>query len=353
MTAPIDKSQHWQGYDAIIDVRSPSEYANDHIPGAVNLPVLDDAERAEIGTIYKQTSPFAARKRGAAIISRNIARHLCDAKLLVNQPVEWSPLIYCWRGGQRSGAMARVLAEIGWRVAVLAGGYKHYRRQVLAGLADLALSLVVIDGATGSGKTAILKQYAKLTGQAIDLEGLSHHRGSLLGADPDTPQPSQCMFESGLYAAVAELDATKPVLIEGESSRLGEVHIPPALWQLMGAAPRLRITARLPTRVAYIVSHYAHLTQNPNAVKQLLAFLAKRQSKQNLAELEGCLAAEDWSGLVAGLLRLHYDPSYAHAANQRGGAVLDEIALATLEDASFASAAGHIKKLLAKLGKSA
>lgn len=402
MTAPITRSQDWRGtYDTIIDVRTPSEYADDHIPGAVNLPVLSCAERAEVGVLYKQVSAFHARKRGAALISRNLAAHLEGG--LADKEVGWSPLIYCWRGGQRSGAAARVLAEIGWQVAVLDGGYKRYRREVLAGLealeaADAAddkretretgaikeknvqdakgaegaqgaksddgetgakakkrLRLVVLEGATGVGKSAILAEYQRLGGQAIDLEGLSCHRGSLLGGDPHRTQPSQCRFESALFAVVSGLDATKPVLIEGESSRLGQLHVPPALWRLMGRAGRIRLTADLAGRVEYIVAEYQHLTEvagagagagDEDVVSRLIAMLADRHSKKAIAELRECLAGGDWRELVAGLLRLHYDPAYAHAAGRHAGGVLGEIAVPGLNPAGFQSVAKHIRDML-------
>ena len=205
MSAPIIITKNWypEAYDMVIDVRAPVEFAQDHIVGAVNMPVLSNAERIEIGTLYKQSSPFAARKRGAVLVSQNIARHI-DTKLL-DLPADFSPLIHCWRGGQRSRAFAHILSEIGWRCHLLEGGYKAYRRDILDGLkADFSgLSLVVIAGRTGSAKTDILAEIKNQGGQIIDLEGLARHRGSLLGRWPDSPQPSQRFFESSLIDACA------------------------------------------------------------------------------------------------------------------------------------------------------
>ncbi len=186
-------------FDAVIDVRSPAEFADDHIPGAINLPVLNDDERARVGTIYKQESPFAARKVGAALVSRNVARHLDEH--FADKPKEYRPLVYCWRGGQRSGSFAIILSQIGFRATVLSGGYKTYRGQVMDGLREVSgrFEFRVLAGRTGSGKTRVLREMAALGGQVLDLEELAVHRGSLLGSEPGCPQPPQRLFESLLY----------------------------------------------------------------------------------------------------------------------------------------------------------
>lgn len=186
-------------FDVVIDVRSPAEFADDHIPGAINLPALDDAERARVGTIYKQVGPFEARKVGAAMVSRNVARHLDEH--FADKPKGYRPLVYCWRGGQRSGSFALVLTQIGFRTTVLAGGYKTYRGEVMDGLRELApqLRLRVLAGRTGSGKTAVLRELVDRGEQVLDLEALASHRGSLLGSEPGCPQPPQRLFESRLY----------------------------------------------------------------------------------------------------------------------------------------------------------
>ena len=169
-------------FDDIIDVRSPAEFAEDHIPrGQISLPVLSDAERALVGTIYVQDSRFKARRIGAALVARNIAAHLEGS--LKDKSGGWAPLVYCWRGGQRSGAMATVLAQVGWRTAVVAGGYKTWRRRVTAALYDGVppRRLILLDGYTGSAKTEILHRLTALGVQTLDLEGLADHRGSLFG----------------------------------------------------------------------------------------------------------------------------------------------------------------------------
>ena len=194
-------------YDAIIDVRSPAEFAEDHLPGAINLPVLDDAQRAEIGTIYVQTSKFLARRQGAAMVARNIAAHLEGP--LAERTGGFRPLVYCWRGGQRSGAMATVMSQVGWPVTRLEGGYQTWRRRVLSRLYDPAahgpdFRCILLDGPTGSGKTAVLGLLAERGVQVLDLEGLAHHRGSLFGASdraPTAPAPVRKPFAGSPGAA--------------------------------------------------------------------------------------------------------------------------------------------------------
>lgn len=223
-------------HDAIIDVRSPSEFAEDHLPGAINLPVLDDAQRAEVGREYVQGSKFLARRHGAALVARNIAAHLEGA--LADRGGGFRPLVHCWRGGQRSQAMATVMDQVGWHVTLLEGGYRTWRRAVVDRLHDgeLGLNLILLDGPTGCGKTALLGELAARGVQTLDLEGLANHRGSLFGAMPGG-QPAQKLFESRLFADVAALDPARPVVVEAESSKVGRIVLPRALWSAMRAAP--------------------------------------------------------------------------------------------------------------------
>ncbi|HCQ56919.1 MAG TPA: tRNA 2-selenouridine(34) synthase MnmH, partial [Sulfitobacter sp.] len=206
--------------DTIIDVRAPMEFAEDHLPGAINLPVLSDAQRAEVGTIYKQVSPFDARKIGGALVARNTARHLQTA--LADKNGGWQPLVYCWRGGQRSGAFSTILDQVGWRVQLLRGGYRSYRRLVVAALYDTPMlhRLMLIEGGTGTAKTRLLHHLAKAGAQVLDLEGLAQHRGSLFGA-VDGGQPHQKMFESRLAQALTPLDPAQVTWVEAESSKIG------------------------------------------------------------------------------------------------------------------------------------
>lgn len=171
-------------FDAVIDARSESEYAQDHLPGSVNWPSLNDEERARVGTLYAQVSPFEARKLGAALVARNISNHLENH--LCGTPRSWQPLVYCWRGGQRSGALALVLSQIGFKVKVLEGGYREYRREVVRSLELLpsALSFRTVCGRTGTGKSRLLRALARQGAQVLDLEAMAEHRGSVLGSFP-------------------------------------------------------------------------------------------------------------------------------------------------------------------------
>lgn len=228
-------------FDAIVDARSPAEFAEDRLPGAVNWPTLDDGERQVVGTIYKQTSPFDARKLGAAMASRNIATHI--ERELADKARDWQPLVYCWRGGQRSGSLALVLGQIGFRVHLLAGGYRAFRKSVIAALETLpaALELRVICGTTGSGKSRLLAALAGAGAQVLDLEGLACHRGSVLGLAPGDEQPGQKAFETRLWHALRGLDPARPVFVESESRQVGRLRVPDALLQRMRAGACLRL----------------------------------------------------------------------------------------------------------------
>ncbi|MEO7026191.1 MAG: tRNA 2-selenouridine(34) synthase MnmH [Caulobacteraceae bacterium] len=299
------------GFDVVIDVRTPTEFALDRLPGAINLPVLTDEERARVGTIYVQESRFLARRIGAALIARNIADHLDVA--LADKPGSFSPLIYCWRGGQRSGAMATILDQIGWRVAVIAGGYRSWRRRVSAALYDqpLAHRLVLLDGDTGSAKTAILAALAEHGAQTLDLEGLAEHRGSLLGALPGRPQPSQKLFESRLLERLETLDPARPVVVEAESSKVGERLIPPMLWRAMAAAPRIEIVAPRRARAAYVAQVYADAARNREGMASLLSRLPGGHGGKRLAAWRGLLDSGALAALAEALMEAHYDPAYA------------------------------------------
>ncbi len=297
-------------FDEIIDVRSPSEFAEDHIPGAVNCPVLSDGERARVGTLYKQESPFAAKKLGAALVARHIAEHI-EARFL-DKPRAWKPLVYCWRGGKRSGAMSHVLRQIGWQACALEGGYKSWRRHVVAELADLPrrLALRVISGATGSGKSRLLEALAAQGAQALDLEALAAHKGSVLGGLPDELQPSQKMFESRLLAVLQGLTLSQPVFVEAESRRIGQLQVPDALLETMRASPCLRIEASDAARVRFLIGDYDYFLADPDGLKAKLACLRELQSGETLARWDALVDARDWPALVAELLAQHYDPLY-------------------------------------------
>ncbi len=298
------------GYDEIVDVRSPTEYAEDHIPGAINLPVLDDAERARVGTLYKQVSAFEAKKVGAALVSRNIARHI-EAHFQ-GKPRRYRPLVYCWRGGSRSGSLAHVLRSIGWPAAQLEGGYKAYRRRVMAELDSLPgrLRLAVVCGRTGSGKSRFLQVLQQAGGQVLDLEDLAAHKGSVLGGLPDRPQPGQKLFESLIWQRLHALDPARPVFVESESKKIGRLHTPEALLARMRGAECLTLEADLPVRVALLEEEYAHFLADPAGLGRQLDCLAGLQGRERVERWKALASSGLWHELVAELLAGHYDPAY-------------------------------------------
>jgi tRNA 2-selenouridine synthase len=298
------------GFDEVIDVRSPAEYAEDHLPGAINCPALDDAQRALVGTLYKQDSPFAAKKLGAALVLRNIAEHI-DRRFR-DRDRSWRPLLYCWRGGKRSGGFTHVLRQIGWDACALEGGYKAYRRHVVAELARLpqTFDLRIVCGATGSGKSRVLQALAAFGAQVLDLEALAAHKGSVLGDLPDSPQPSQKMFESMLYARLRALDPARPVFAEAESRKIGSLQVPDALIERMRASPCLRIEASLAARVRFLLGDYDYFLADGQRLNARLECLRGVQSAETLARWRSLVEAGEWARLVEELLARHYDPLY-------------------------------------------
>ena len=300
-------------FDEVIDVRSPSEFAEDHIPGAINCPVLDDAERAAIGTLYKQVSPFDAKKRGAALVAKNIARHIEDRFLPHGR--NWRPLVYCWRGGKRSGAMAHILSEIGWHAAQLEGGYRAYRRAILAQLAELPqrYRYRIICGPTGSAKSSLLQALARAGAQVLDLEEIACHRGSVLGNLPETPQPAQKLFDSLVWDRLRQFDPEREVFVEAESRKIGQLQVSDALLACMRASPCVKIEAPRDERVAFLLQEYEHFLGDPEDLRAKLAWLTGLHSKDTVARWTQHIERGQWKELVADLLENHYDPAYRRA----------------------------------------
>jgi tRNA 2-selenouridine synthase len=315
----IEITQAFHGFDAVLDVRSPAEYADDHFPGAISVPVLSDEQRAHIGTVYKQVSPFEAKKQGAALIARNIARHV-EARFS-KHTTHWHPLVYCWRGGMRSGAMAHVLAQIGWKTSQLEGGYKSYRRHVLAGLEALPTSLefCVITGPTGSGKTRLLHALAAEGAQVLDLEKLAQHRGSLLGKLPGQSQPSQKTFETLLWQALHSFKPSRRVYIEAESRKVGELYVPDALHARMRASGCVRIETDLHARVGQLMYDYAHFLRDPVLLVERLAMLKGLYPQAVIDRWCDMARQNEWEPLVEALLVQHYDPAYSRSSGSGFG----------------------------------
>ena len=303
-------------FDALIDVRSEGEFAEDHIPGAINCPVLNDRERAEIGTLDRQVSAFDARRRGAALVARNIAHHL--ETRFAHQPRNWRPLVYCWRGGQRSAAMATVMARIGWPVRRLEGGYRAFRRAVIDDLDRLpsGLTLRIVCGTTGSGKSLLLQRLAQAGAQVLDLEALACHRGSVLGGLPTQPQPSQKAFETQIWQQLRGFDPARPVFVESESRKVGDLRVPDALIRRMRASDCIQLELALAERVRLLRNEYAHFERNLEALFRQLDCLAALHGHARIAAWKQLAQSGQWDALVERLLVEHYDPAYLRSIDR-------------------------------------
>jgi len=333
-------------FDAIIDVRSQSEFAEDHIPGAINCPVLDDEERARVGTLYKQVSPFDAKKVGAALVARNIARHI-DAHFL-DKPRDWKPLVYCWRGGNRSGSMAHILAKIGWQAVQLDGGYKEYRRHVNSELIELPkrFQYRVVCGTTGSGKSRLLQMLASVGAQVLDLEALAAHRGSVLGDLPTEPQPTQKAFESSIWHALRHFEPQRVVFVESESKKVGQLRVPEVLMECMRASRCISLHLPQAKRVQLLMQDYIHFVETPELLNAQLECLLQLHGREKISRWQAMSNAGQIEALVDELLIDHYDPAYLRSI-ERNFAQFGQAERAELADISEASFEALAIKLFA------
>lgn len=336
VSAPVSLAQ-LGAFDAILDARSPAEFAEDHLPGATSAYVLDDAERAQVGTLYKQQSAFAAKRVGAPLVARNIARHFEEQ--FADKPREWQPLVYCWRGGGRSGALAHVLRQAGWEAMTLEGGYKAFRRQVVSDLEELPTRYAyrVILGATGSGKSRLLEALAAAGAQVLDLELLAAHRGSILGDLPDAPQPSQKAFETSLWATLSGFDPARPVFVESESRKVGNLRVPEHLIDRMRAGACIRVDASHDARVALLMEDYAHLIARPRLLVEKLECLKPLHGGEAIERWKALVEGGDWRELVADLLANHYDPAYRRSMyrNYAGAQAASSVEVADISREAF------------------
>ncbi len=328
-------------YDCIIDVRSPAEYALDHMPGAINCPVLDDEQRARVGTLDRQASPFEARKIGAALVAQNIGMHL-QARFL-DMPKDWKPLVYCWRGGNRSGALAHVFARVGWPVMQLEGGYQAYRRSVIASIDEMADTFVfrAVCGTTGSGKSRLLQVLAREGAQVLDLEQLAQHRGSVLGGLPTAPQPGQKMFESRLWDALRRLSPARVVYVESESKKIGDLRVPDKLMDHIRRADCVRVDTTVADRVALLIEDYPHLVNDTVLLGSQLQHLVPLHGHEKINRWMQLAGAGQTAAMVEALLVEHYDPAYLRSINRNFIRYADArpLALAGIDDADFVAAA--------------
>jgi len=331
-------------FDAVIDARSESEFAEDRLPGAVNWPTLGDAERAAVGTTYKQVSAFEARKRGAVMAARNIAAHV--ERHALAQPRQWAPLVYCWRGGQRSGALATVLDAIGFRTSVLEGGYREFRRAVLRELETLpaALPFTVLAGRTGSGKSRLLAALTAQGAQVLDLEALACHRGSVLGLVPGDVQPAQKAFETALWQALRGFSPTRPVWAESESRTIGRLRVPEALLARLRASPCVLVQMPVAARVELLLQDYGHFVRDTPAFCERLAALRELRGAEAVSRWQALARAGDHDSVVQQLLEQHYDPTYERsmARNYAGFAAARVLELASANANELARAARQL-----------
>ncbi len=335
------------GFDAIIDARSPAEYALDHIPGAINCPVLDDDERRIVGTLYKERGAFEARRVGGAMVAANLAHHL--RTVFVDRPPRWRPLIYCWRGGMRSGSMVTWLRLVGWDAQQLAGGYKSWRRHVIDQIELLGpqLNLRVIVGATGSAKTRVLLALRTHGHQVLDLEGLAAHKGSLLGALPGVPQPSQTAFETQIAAALEPIDPVRPLFVEGESRRIGRLNVPPPLVERLRASACIEIDATPAARLGYLLRDYHYLGDDPAALADNLGQLNELHGHAVIGRWQQWALERNLPALFAELVTLHYDPAYARSqsANFSRWSERQKVAADDLSDSAIDALATRIAQM--------
>ena len=336
-------------FDTVIDARSEGEYAQDHLPGAVNWPTLNDAERHEIGTLYTQVNPFEAKKRGAALAARNIAAHI--ERELIATPKEWRPLAYCWRGGKRSGALSLILDQIGFRVTLLEGGYKAFRAALVQDVARLVatLDLRVICGTTGSGKTRLLQALAQAGAQVIDLEGLANHRSSVLGAIPGLPQPSQKRFDTLIWDALRRIDPGRPVFIESESKKVGNVAVPTALIDAMRQSPCLNLMLPDANRVTLLMEDYAFFVSDSAYFCDRLEALTEIRGNAVVEAWQASVRSGDIAAVVQELLTLHYDPVYLQSM-RRNFKQYEHSKTIAPEDHNAAAMAGLAQQILKDSG---
>lgn len=309
LSAP-DVIARYDTFDTVVDARSESEYALDHLPGALNWPTLHDEERKAIGTLYKQVNAFEAKKRGAALAARNIACHI--EQHMLEKPKDWAPLAYCWRGGKRSGSLALVLDQIGFRVSLIEGGYKAFRAAMLEDLAARAQALAfeVVCGTTGSGKTRLLHSLAQTGAQVLDLEELAKHRSSVLGGIPGVPQPSQKSFDTLVWAKIRAFDPARTVYVESESKKVGNVAIHPVLVNAMRKSPCVHIDLSLDERVELLMEDYAFFVEHPQQFCSRLDALTAQRGKSVIEEWKKSVMNGDLADVVRALLADHYDPVY-------------------------------------------
>ena len=327
----------WTNY-VLLDVRSPGEYASGKLPGARSLALFTDAERAEVGTLYKQTSPDAALLTGLEIAGGKMRWLVEEARRLApgNKVV-----VHCWRGGQRSGSVSWLLERAGFSVAQLTGGYKAARHHIRAYLGEERHPLRVLSGPTGSGKTPVLRAMRGLGANVIDLEGLANHKGSAFGALGEAPQPSSEEFENQLYAELRRLPEGEAVWLEDESRLIGHVYLPDEFYDRMCSAPVYALEQPLEWRVDHLVRNYACYPKE--ALIESFSRIRKRLGGQHLKAAIEALEADDFAS-AARIALVYYDKAYHHYGERRQARVVAKIS-------AVSPVAGEVAEQVMKLSE--
>ncbi|HHX51780.1 MAG TPA: tRNA 2-selenouridine(34) synthase MnmH [Clostridia bacterium] len=302
-----------------VDLRSPGEYTVDTIPGAFNLPLLNDEERKIVGTIYNEQGPYQAREAGLGIVAPKLPDLV---RQLERIKIHHDLIIFCWRGGLRSKSVAQLLDLMGIFAYRLKGGYKAYRRHINTFFNEVQLQqiFVVLDGLTGTGKTEIVHRLEQEDWPVLDLEGLANHRGSVFGSIGLGEQPSQRRLESQIFVKLISFESRKIIVVEGESRRIGRLFIPEVVYRSMEAGKKVLVYSPMEVRVKRLVDDYAHGSQEQiSAIFNSLSYLQRRLGKRKVIELQRLLNDGQLEEVAEKLLREYYDVLYQHPEGPEAG----------------------------------